>query len=232
MKTQTYVLFLTLAPFCTLFQSGCKTTETAPSSGSASGQFLTSYGGYQKKSKLDDRLVYHGNLEKVHQFRKIYLEEVAVLRPSDMAKKKITTEDLMRLQQLFRTTLQNEIAGTRFELASGPGPGTLSVRTAVVDIHPGNPAMFAVGSAPYVGAATTVAGVATGAKFGRGSAKVEGEMLDSMTRERIVGIIDEDVGSKLEIVQGLSRWGHVELAMKHWAKRFGKFLADPTSFSS
>ena len=76
--------------------------------------------------------------------------------------------------------------------------------------------MFVASSAPYVGTATAAAGVVTGAKFGRGSAKIEAELLDSVTRERFYSAIDENVGSKLEFVQGMSRWGHVELAVRQW----------------
>ena len=108
------------------------------------------------------------------------------------------------------------------------GLQTLSLRAAIVDIVPGDPLLFAASNAPYAGTATTIAGITTGAKFGRGSATIEVEIIDSVTRERIYCEIDENVGTKLEIVQGLTRWGHVELAVKQWAKRFGKFLEDPT----
>lgn len=191
--------------------------------------FLSDYRGFTKVSKIDDRLVYRGDVERLRGYNRIYLEQVEVLPPTEMAKKEITQGDLMRLQQEFRSALQEQVAASRFELAAGRGPGTLSLRAAIVDVQPGDPAVFAASAAPYVSTATAVAGVATGAKFGKGSAKVEAEIIDSMSRERFAAIIDEKVGSKLEFVQGMSRWGHVELAIKQWAKRFGRVIEDPSS---
>lgn len=210
-----------------LTHSSCQSTKSLDRSG-----FLSSYSGLQRDSKLNKRLVYVGDINRINHFENIYLEEVAVLRPSKMAKKKIKPEDLLRLQQELRSALHKELVKSRFKPASSPGPKTLSIRIAIVDITPGDPLIFAASNAPYAGTATTAAGIITGAKFGRGSAKIEVELLDSVTRERFYSAIDENVGTKLEIVQGLTRWGHIELAVKQWAKRFKKYMENPASLAN
>ena len=224
MKTTTRILSTIALAALVLGSISCASKTSTPTRG-----FLYDYRGFTKESGFDDRLVYRGDVRRVAGYHSVYLEQVEVLTPTDMAKKEVTSQDLLRLQQEFRSALQQEVIESRYQLAAGRGPGVLSLRAAIVDLQPGDPAMFAASAAPYVSTATFVAGAATGAKFGKGSAKVEAEVLDSMTRERFAAVIDEKVGSKLEIVQGMSRWGHVELAMKRWADRFGKFLEDPAA---
>ena len=51
--------------------------------------------------------------------------------------------------------LVEEIKSSRFSLASAKGERTLSFRAEVASLQPGNPALFAAGYMPYVGAATT-----------------------------------------------------------------------------
>lgn len=219
-------LYLGLA-LVALIQPSCQSTKSSAGTG-----FLSSYSGLQRHSKLSKKRSYVGDINKIRNYNAIYLEEVAVFQPKDMAKKKIKPEDLIQLQQNLRSSLYKELVDSRFHPASSAGPQTLSVRIAIVDITPGDPLMFAASSAPYAGTATAVAGAVTGAKFGRGSAKIEVELLDSFTRERIYSAIDENVGTKLEFIQGMTRWGHIELAVKQWAKRFRKYMDDPSSLSN
>ena len=219
------ILYLGLA-LVALVHPSCKSTNSSAGSG-----FLSSYSGLERHSKLSKKQSYAGNIDRISSFDSIYLEEVLVLKPTNMAKKEIKSEDLVRLQGELKSALYNELVKSRFKPASEAGPNTLSIRIAIVDITPGDPLMFAASSAPYAGTATTVAGAVTGAKFGRGSAKIEVELLDSVTRERFYSAIDDNIGSKLEIVQGMTRWGHVELAVKQWARRFKKYMEDPSSLA-
>jgi len=220
------ILYLGLA-MVALVHPSCKSTKSSSGTG-----FLSSYSGLQRHSKLSKKQSYIGNIDRISSFNNIYLEEVSVLQPTNMAKKEIKPEDLVRLQREFKSALYNELVKSRFKPASGAGPNTLSMRIAIVDITPGDPKMFLASNAPYVGTATTAAGVVTGAKFGRGSATIEVELLDSVTRERFYSAIDENVGSKLEFVQGMTRWGHVELAVRQWARRFKKYMEDPSSLAN
>jgi len=221
--SKTVFIYVSLS-LTALIHPSCQSNKSSSGTG-----FLSNYSGLQRSSKLNNKLTYTGDINKVRDFDNIYLEEVTVLKPLEMTKKKIAPEDLVRLQQKFKTALQSAVKKSHFNLVSSSGPRTLSVRMAIVDISPGDPLMFAASNAPYAGTATTVAGVVTGAKFGRGSAKVEAEIINSVTREQIYSVIDENVGSKLEIIQGMTRWGHVELAVKQWSKQFAEFLDDPSS---
>ena len=195
---------------------------------SSGTNFLSSYSGMEQESKMNDKVVYRGDLAKLTNYRQFFLEDVRVFQPKDMEEKKITQADLDTLQKSLREALEAEVKASRYSLASQPGPDTLSLRAGIVDIKPGNPAVFAATYAPYVGAATTAAGLVTGNNLGAGSATVEFEILDSVTRAQFLAGIDREAGSKLEVVSGMTRMGHIEAAFKDWAKQLGERLRDPT----
>ena len=181
--------------------------------------FLSSYSGFEKSSFLDDAVVYKGNLLKIDKYDSVYIEDLRVLPPPKADNKKITQEELQKLATTFDQTMRDELAKD-YKVVSQPGPGTVSFRAAVTDLQPGDPFWFTVGHAPFVSYASTAAWAVTGNNLGSGYATMEAEVLDSVTRERIYAVIDKNTGSQLELIEGLSRWGHVERAFRAWAKKF------------
>ncbi|MFK7852272.1 MAG: DUF3313 domain-containing protein [Akkermansiaceae bacterium] len=188
--------------------------------------FLSSYQGFKQDSKLDNESSYRGDLSKLSDYDSVFLEEVKVFKPQDMEKKKITEDELLELKKAFRAALIEDLKESRYSLVSKASPKTLSLRAAVTEIYPGNPGLFAAGYLPYVGTAITATKLATGEKVGAGSATIEAELLDSVTRERFFAVIDENAGSKIDIASGLSRWGHVELAFRKWAETIREAIAE------
>ena len=187
--------------------------------------FLTSYDGLEQASKFKDEVVFEADRSKWKNYDKLHLEEVKVFLPAKAAaKRKITEADVQRLEETFRSALAAEVQKTRFTLVSETGRRTLALRAGVVDIKAGSPTGFAVTYLPYVSLVTGAAGLATGSNLGAGSATIETEILDSVTRERLFALIDRNPGSKLQIIQGMSRWGHVETAFKEWSKALRKRL--------
>lgn len=188
--------------------------------------FLSSYEGFEQQSQFSDAMTYHGDLSRIGDYDHVFVEEVKVYPPENMEKDKITGEDLAKLEDEFREALRDEIGESRLSITSSVGPRTLSLRAGVTDVQPGNPALFAAGYAPYLGVATTAARAVTGHKMGAGTATVEAEILDSRTRERFFGIIDENAGSKLQVIEGLNRWGHVKVAFREWSETFRKMIRE------
>lgn len=200
---------------------GCKTVDPKRT------DFLTSYAGMHKESDHDDTIVNDQNVAKLANYDKVIIDEVRVYPPTGNDTKKITDADLKRLEETFRNALTTEF-GQHFTITSTPGPDTLRLRAAVVDLQPGDPLMHALGYAPYLGAVNTAVQVATGSStgMGGGSATGQAEFLDSVSGEQIFAGIDERGGSKLDIVEGLSKWGHVEKAFASWAKRLARVMLD------
>lgn len=185
--------------------------------------FLTNYDGFEQSSKWNDAVTYEGNLHKLRNYKSVFIETVQIIPPENPDKvdltKNATLEEYQRLQRAFRHALEKELSA-ELPLALGPGPTTLSVRAAALNIQPGNPLLFAATYAPYVSIASAAAGVVSGSKVGAADVIVEAEIIDSMTREPFFALIDRTGGSKLRPIRGLSRWKHVEVAFETWSKKF------------
>lgn len=185
--------------------------------------FLTNYDGFTQSSNLNDAISYRGDLRKLKDYEKVYIETVKVLPPENPDKfdmtKNATVEEYGELERAFRKALEDQLS-LELPLAYSPGPGTLSVRAAALEIQPGNPLLFATTYAPYASIASAAVGVASGSRVGAADVIVEAEVIDSVTREQFFALIDRAAGSKLRPISGLSRWGHVELAFRTWSKKF------------
>ncbi len=196
---------------------GCKAIK------SKNEDFLTNYDGFTQTSKWNDAITYEGDMRKLKEYDSVFIETVRVFPPENPDKvdltKNATVEEYRKLEQTFRTALETELS-QNLPLASSPGPRTLSVRAAALEIQPGNPLLFASTYAPYVSIASAAVGVASGSKVGAADVIVEAEVIDSVTNEQFFALIDRSAGSKLRPIKGLSRWGQVEYAFKTWSKKF------------
>jgi len=211
-----YLAFLSLLGLCLM---SCETTEPS------SARFLTSYRGFEKAPGLSNAQVYHGNTEKMATYKRVYIEPVRIIADGD---DKATAEEVRALKSKFESELRSEL-GLTHTVVSRPGRKTLTVRTALVELHPGTPALFLAGYAPYAGAVSTAIGVATGTNPGAGATTVQAEVIDSRTREQFFAVIDRNQTGKWQPAQGLTRWGQAEASFRKWSGQIRKELAAPGS---
>ncbi len=120
------------------------------------------------------------------------------------AEERIGHDNLKELAEYFRTQIILEL-GERYSVVKKPGPGVARVRIAITDvqaakrllnIHPGSIIMGA----------------------GLGGACMEGEVVDSVSGERIAAVIDCQKGRRG--LAGLTKLEQSEQALKAWAGRF------------
>ncbi len=57
---------------------------------------------------------------------------------------------------------------------------------------------------------------------GLGGASMEAEAIDSQSGERVLAVIDSQMGNRLSIVPGLDPLGHAKQVIRRWVKRFVK----------
>jgi len=215
-----FIIRISITGLAGLFLVSCSATS------SRDQKFLTSYKVMKKESTFDDAVIYKGDVTKLKDYDKVFIEEVKVYPPVDMVKKEVTQAELDRLRDVFESSLRDQFQGTRFSLVSSEGKKTLSLRAAITDLHPGDPKFFITGYVPYVGTLGTVVGAMRGRNPGAGSATVETEIIDSVNREVFFAIIDRKAGSKLQPKAGMSRWGHVDAAVEHWCEELREFLTE------
>lgn len=212
------ILRIGTASLAGLFLVSCAATNSRDQS------FLTSYQGLKQESKFSNAVTYRGDVARLKNYDKVFIEEVKVYPPVEMEKKKVTQAELDRLKSLYQSSLQDQFRGTRFSMVSSKGKKTLSIRAAITDLYPGDPKFFITGYLPYVGALGTVTGAVSGRNPGAGSATVETEIIDSVTREVYFASMERKAGSKLQIKAGMSRWGHVDAAVKARCMELREFL--------
>ncbi len=225
MKLQT--LFI-LVPFAGILAS-CVTVEPPTET-----KFLSSYSGLEKQSKLSGALIYRGNLSKMDNYDKVYVEDVAMQGTiaeksadgKDINQRKLANEaEAEMLAESFEESLKAAF-GSTMEVVSRPQRGSLTVRAAVVEMEPNRPLVFAATYAPYASTASTAMRVITGKSPGAGSVMIQAEIVDSMTKERFLAYVDEDQTSKTELLGGLSRWGRAKSAFRGWSKKFHKTVSE------
>ncbi len=137
----------------------------------------------------------------------------------------ITMEVKEQLAAYLGAALQSQLGG-KLQIATTPGPNTLRVRTALTDVISGSPAgkpVTTVHSNPQATLAGTLGSDEVAAFISRVS--FEGEMLDSVTGERISALCDHRLGAKRE-AKATTSWAAVRSGANQGAARlYQRFLA-------
>lgn len=229
--TMNYRFFLLLLPVacfvgCETTASTMKTSTTLRASHSVKTapvkrNFISSYKGMAKEEGLlnGGALVRKADPKTLTKYTKVMVEDVRVIpaRTSSGKEKTATRAESKILADQFESALRKEL-GQHYELTSRRGANTLTVRAALTELRPSNPALFALNYAPYVGIAMTGVKLATGKTPGSGSTSFEAEVLDSLSRRQIYAIVDHSQGSKIQFT-GLDKWGHSGSAMRLWSRK-------------
>ena len=122
--------------------------------------------------------------------------------------------DEMKLMADIASLALVEGLKTAYPVVSEPGPTTLRIKTAIVDLKQSNPGLSAVTTVVPVGLAISlVKKGTTGSYAGGGFTKAEAIAMDSMTNEVLaVGHADYSAA----FTERFSSWGSVEEAFKKW----------------
>ena len=119
----------------------------------------------------------------------------------------------------------------RLSLAKSPGPNTLIIKLALVKVVPGKPLFGIVRNIPLpIGKAAFIVSPAlklTGATVdaSKGSVAIEGELLDSQTRQPIAMFADRRTERKAIVnVNSMSSFGTPKAIVNEWARLLVKCL--------
>lgn len=211
-------LFLPLLPVMLLVS--CETTQPDKSN------HLSSYRGMEEQVGAfgNKALVKSGDPERLKRYERVIIEDVRVLLPksTDPKVKKASREEAEVLAEKFEDILEAEF-GKFYEITRSRSSSTMTIRAALTDLEPSNPALFAVNYMPYAGIAATGLQVLQGETraLGAGSASIEIEVLDSRSRRQLYAMVDRLEGGKLQ-PGSLSKYGQAEMAMQAWARKVRK----------
>ncbi len=185
--------------------------------------YLSSYRGMEENvAPLGNKsMVKKTDPERLKRYTKVRVEDVKVIRSKSQDPRitKVTREESERLAERFEDILEKELAKD-FQVTRSRGYNTLTVRAALTELKPSNPALFAVNYLPYASGAATALSLLSESKetIGAGSTTVEAEVLDSRSGRQVYAMVDRLGGSKFQ-PGGLERWGHSEAAMRAWSRQ-------------
>ena len=210
MKT-TFVLVLGM-----MFLASCATT-TPKKSG-----FLGEYYNKLKPGLGEDdpKLIWIKPGVDFTRYKKVMVDYVIFALADDSEYKGIDGNEMKKIgdgaSRAFVNALQKE-----FPLVSEPGPDVLRIRTAIVDLKQGRPALSAL-TIPVDLAVSIVNKGARDSWTGSGTTTAEMMVLDSMSNEVLAAAEDQKVAG---VTERFTKWGSVEELFTFWGERLTERMA-------
>ncbi len=171
-------------------------------------------------------LVYEKGEDALRPYRQFIVDPVLIYFHPEGHGFGVEPETLVTLARYFRDAVVESLEkGGVYKLVQEPGPGVARVRGAITDVKS---VKFGITSKAAIIAATSVL-IAPGVgllfpNINVGEAAIEFEILDSVSKERLLAGVDRKKGRRFLNLKGSTNWGDVKRAFKGWAKAFRKHL--------
>jgi hypothetical protein len=215
----TLVVILLAAAF-TL--AGCRSTSRA-----RDAKFSGFLSNYEQLTRNEGEGTFYAYVNPKADFRKydkILFEPVALMAGPDSKLGKAPREDVQALVN-YMAAKTAEVFTKDYALVKEPGPTTLRVRCALTDVGSKRVAMSTLSSITPIGLALqSIEMLASGTTLAAGEAAIEGEVLDSVTGERLAAAVDRRVGTMMPDKRHFDKWNHVKDALDYWIERLATRL--------
>ena len=155
-----------------------------------------------------------------HKYNKVKLDPVVLFTgPGDEETKGISQEDTQKILDYFFNKLYRAIEDSpNLEIAHAPGPDTLRMQFAAVDLGKSHVTMGAVSTyIPQVGLITSIATMASDKPAFVGEMGVEFKMTDSSTGKIVAAGMDKRYGGK-KLGKGTDSWADVFNIIDYYVK--------------
>jgi hypothetical protein len=215
---------LLLIGFTTQAQDSSKPQESE--SREVSG-FLGDYSGLYPDPKNGDLLIYEKSKDTLKNYRKFIIDPVTVYLLSGTEDRGIDPEDLDRLARYFTDAITDQLTEAGYEVVTDPGPGVAELQIAITNVEPtGGKRNAALKAGATAASVATVPGVSLLVpRLSVGRVGIEGEMIDSVSGERLVAVVTGKGGRRwFSGLNAYKKWGDIEAAFRTWAKNFRKRL--------
>ena len=196
--------------------TGCPTTRQTRSV-ERSG-FLGDYSQLREGERGEAQLVFIKPGVPWARYTSVTIDPVTIWAASDTDVANVAPEDRQLLTDYLDASLRNSLSKD-YRVVDRPGPGTLRLRVAITDAKGARVVLNTVSKiVPQLRLLTTVGGLASGTQALVGRAGVEGEIVDSLTGERLAAAVDSRAGTKA-LRGGVSTWADVQNAFDYWSDR-------------
>jgi hypothetical protein len=193
--------------------AGCATRQTGKAQPSG---FLGDYSQLSPGGKGEAQLLYIRPNVDWKKYNAVLVDPVTIWLDSETST--LSQEEQAKLTNNLQSALV-EALGIDYKIVQAPGPGVLRLRAAITEAQGAKLLMNAVtGLVPQARLVAMVGGMATKTSVLVGKCSVEGEVLDSVTGQRLMAAVDQRAGTK-DPRNMLNKWDDLDSAFKEWAKR-------------
>jgi len=203
--------------------TGCAATRERRGTPESTG-FLGDYSQLQENPEFPASLVYVRPGVTWSSYSSIELDSVGLWLSQETSG--LSADDRQMLTDVLYTKLDTELR-KYFTLVGHPGADSIRVRVALTQASGANVVARTVTTViPQLRLLGGLIGLAGDTAATVGSARVEMEVLDSVTNERLAAAVDERAGTKVLFAKrAYTTWGDVDAACEYWAKRLTWQLA-------
>jgi hypothetical protein len=207
--------------------SGCAVTQQVQpkaDTGVATSGFLGDYSQLQPGGKDQALLVYINPNARWSQYNAVMIDPITLGLGTDTT---VSDADQQTLSSYYYHALEQDLTQQNYTIVDKPGPGVLRLRVALTDASKATPGLRTVSViVPQARLLGLVKNLSTGTYAFVGSAQSEGEILDSVTGQRLAAAVDHRSGGLSVKNAAVWKWGDAENAMDFWAHRLAQRLAD------
>ena len=182
-------------------------------------RFVPTEGGVALRYEKEDR--------PVAGYSKYIIDPILIYFHPEARGVAVDPTRLGQLTETFHDEIVDQLeASESIQVVTEPGPGVARIRLALTDLMPakgGAGARIGVGVAGMLvvpGGGLVAPAVAVGQAHG------EGEIVDSVTGERLSAFVDHTAGRRF-FNKGIKSWSDVHRGMRRWARPPARGIADP-----
>ncbi len=211
-------------PLVVMMLASCTSTSRMRST-KATG-FLGDYTTLHKGDGGEAQMVYIRTGVKWASYNKVMIDPITAYAIPGNPLAKLPKEQLNALVGYLHAALREQL-GKDFQIVNAAGPGVLRLRVALTEVGAGKPVFGVLSSVtPPSIAISALKTAVTGSGTGTGSARVEMEMLDSQTKQRLAAGVDAQSGNKRDFFGNFNKWDDAQDAFDNWAAQLHRRLME------
>lgn len=213
-----------MLPVAAAMLTSCTSTSQMRSTKAAG--FLGDYSQLHKGEGSEAQLVYIKPGVNWRAYNRIMIDPITAYAIPGNPLAKLPKDQLNGLVGYLYSSLREELSKD-YQIVNTAGPGVLRLRVALAEAGAGKPVLGVISSLTPPGIAlSALKTVATGKGTGVGSARVEMELLDSQSRQRLAAAVDAQSGNKRDFFGNFNKWDDAQDAFDNWAAQLHKRLQE------
>ena len=202
--------------------TACRTTHRVSETPKDFSGFLGDYSQLHKGTSDEANYVYVDKSADWAKYTKVFIQNVDLWKSDepDSPLGKLAPADQQLLVNFFHTAIDSA-AASEFQVVDKPGPDTLVVHVAITEARKCKPVINLISSViPQAAVISLAKQLITGTGTGVGMVRIEMDVTDGVTGQRLAAGVDARAGGKAWSTKFDGTWGDAKLAFDWWANRF------------